>query len=136
VEELLIVVVQFLFDLLLDTAISIPVDWVFGCEERARHNRGLEPPSSAPILAGATIVGAVLGGMSLVVWPHTLLRFGWLRILNLVLAPALSGAIAFQASKRRRTRGSVSDDELHAVFAALLSFAFVAVRFLSGTRGP
>jgi hypothetical protein len=136
VEELLIVVVQFLFDLLLDTAISVPVDWLFGRDERARHDRGVSPPSSAPILAGATIVGAVLGGMSLVVWPQMLLRYGWLRMPNLVLAPALSGALAFQASKRRRARGSVSDDELHAVSAALLSFAFVAARFLWALRRP
>jgi hypothetical protein len=136
VEELLLVLVQFLFDLLVDTVISIPVDWLFGREERARHSRGLEPPSNAPILVGAAVVGSVLGGMSLVVLPHTLLRFGWMRVLNLVLAPALSGALAYQASQRRRTRGAVSDDELHAVSAALLSFAFVGVRFLWGLRGP
>jgi hypothetical protein len=136
VEELLIVLVQFLFDLLFDTVVSIPFDWLFGHEERARRRRGLEPRTHAPILLGAAVVGTLLGAMSLVVMPKTLLRLGWLRMLNLVLAPALAGTLAFQASRRRRMRGAVSDDELHAMSAALLSFAFVAARFLWGVRGP
>lgn len=133
-EELLIVLLHFLFELLFDILISVPWDAAFWLNERARRNRGLSPPSHVPILFTAALVGGVLGFMSLAVWPHTLLRFGWMRMLNIVLAPALSGALAFHSARRRKARGDVSEEKLHAWFAALLSLAFVLIRFTWGVR--
>lgn len=133
-EELLIVLLHFLFELLFDILISVPWDAAFWRNERARRDRGLSPPSNAPILFWAALTGGVLGLMSLAVWPRTLLRFGWMRMLNLVLAPVLAGALAFNSARRRKARGDISDEKLHAWFAALLSLAFVAVRFTWGSR--
>jgi hypothetical protein len=133
-EELLLALLHFLFELLFDILVSVPWDAAFSRNERARREHGLSPPSNAPILFAAALTGLVLGFMSLAVWPHTLLKLGWMRMLNLVLAPALSAALAFHAAKRRTTRGDVSNETLHAWFAALLSLMFVLIRFTWGVR--
>jgi hypothetical protein len=133
-EEALIVLLQLLFELIVELLFWLPWDVFFWRTERSRARKGLSRRGNAPILIGAGVVGAALGGLSLVVWPRTLLNASWLRLLNFAIAPPLAGWIAYDLSRRRERRGETSDRAMHAWFAVIFSFVFVALRFAWARR--
>ena len=98
-EEVLIVVLQFLFEFILEVLGNIPFDWP------SKNRRTPEPAGIVLRCFLWFCGGCVLAGMSLLVVGHTMIAFDVLRIANLVLAP-LSSALVSQAIARRRARSN------------------------------
>lgn len=126
VEELLIVIFQFLFETVLEALTYWPfesaTDRMFG---RPANDEGVYFP-----LLVAAIAAGVVGAISLVVWPHTWLRSPELRIANLVVAPLISAGSAWLFA-RRRTKESPRE---HVWFACTFTTIFVLVRFTWGAH--
>lgn len=131
VEELLIVIIQFLFETVLESLIYWPfesaADQLFGSRPARRSSRG-----SVPLIAG--IGGGVLGGISLVVWPHTWLHSPLLRIANAVSAPLISAGSAWLIASHRARHRDRSSPRDQALFGFTFTLAFVLVRFAWGQR--
>jgi hypothetical protein len=77
----------------------------------------------------AILLGGILGGLSLIVLPTTILRHEAARLLNLVASPFLSGTLAWWLSQRRVQRNQRSNPRLHFWFAFTFSVVFLVVRF-------
>ena len=124
-EELLIAILQFVFETLAEAAIY----WPF--ESSADRMLEANPSRESVPLTIAAIAGAVVGGISLVVWPYTWLHFPALRMANLVLAPLISAGGAWLTAVHRNPQSAPAP---HAWFGFTFTLAFVLVRFTWGVR--
>lgn len=98
-EEVLIVVLQFLFEFLLEVLGNIPFDW-------PSRNRSTPEPEGIVLRCLLWFCGGcLLAGLSLLVVRQTMIGVDLLRIANLVLAP-VSSAFVSQAIARRRARSN------------------------------
>lgn len=99
---------------------AIPWDWILF----SRAKNGVTRMNCF----GALILGAVLGGLSLLVFPHALIPSGWMRIANLILAPSLSGYFSMLIAKwKRHDKEEVG---FHVIRSVLFTTALVVVRFV------
>ena len=130
-EELLIVVLQFLFETLVDALIYWPFE---SATDRMWASRRAENASKHFPLIVAAIAGGAVGTISLVVMPHTWLRSEALRIANLLLAPLISAGSAWLIASRRTYRHTQTPAGEHAWFGFWFTLTFVVVRFTWGTR--
>src|ERR1700761_266771 len=96
-EEFLILLLQFVFEMLLEVLGSLPWD--------AFSYRWDDKDQGFGLGVLAFTAGCLLGGASLLMFPHTLLHHGWSRIGNLVVAPLLSGLVARSMAKWRERKG-------------------------------
>jgi len=128
VEDLLIAILQGLFEFALEVLANVPFDWPLS-------TRNTSEPRSLPIACFLWFVGGcLLGSLSVLLLKHTWIRFSPLRIANLPLAPLVSAYIA-QAIARRRQETSpqiVPRNHFWKVFS--FSLGLVAVRFAYATR--
>lgn len=85
-EELLVVILQFLFEFTLNVLGNWPFDWV----TRNRSTPEPELTSKSGILW--FIGGCVLAAVTLPLWSHALIKLPYLRMLNVVLAPVASAS--------------------------------------------
>jgi hypothetical protein len=129
-EALIIVALQFAFELLLEIVLWFPWDMLL----LWRHEKGIKLPGAWPIVAGGALLGAMLAAMSLVVVPHTILVLAWARVANLFITPFLCGAAALAMARKRRRRGRAPNASVHFWFALLFSMTFVAIRFAWARR--
>lgn len=134
-EELLVALLSAAVELFLETVAYLPSDWWLSTTERRRTTRGdpFQPPLGGVALVGAGI-GLIFGALSLAIHRQTMLPWPWLRVLNVVAAPLLSGLIARSAAVRRQKRGQPSSARLHFWFAFAVTFALAAVRLAYGVR--
>jgi hypothetical protein len=70
----------------------------------------------------------VVGGLSLLVAPKLVLHEPWLRLLNLLLAPAAAGAVSWAVAAWRRSRGANVRPRDHLWTAVWFVLAFGCVR--------
>jgi hypothetical protein len=126
VEEVLVLILQGLFEVGLEVFFYAGLAWPWPNDKQ----------DSAGFWAGGGVlffvVGGVLGLLFTLIFPKLLLPYGWLRMANLVLAPAASGLFAWYVARWRRTRTPGVVPQQHAVFAVLFTLAFAAVRFAYG----
>jgi hypothetical protein len=133
-EELLIALLAGGAEFIVQILACFPWDlllWVF------RDRRGPPEIRNDSILAIVIIgllLGAALGGFSLLIRRQTMLPYPWLRILNVLVAPIISGLLARQVAYRRRKRGLNSEPRLHFAFALAITLALVLVRFIYAVR--
>jgi hypothetical protein len=99
-EELLIVIIQFLFEFMLDVISNIPFDWT--SSERTTP----EPEGISLRCFLGFCGGCLLAGVSLLVVKHTVISVSALRITNVALAP-IASAFLSQAIASRRARANV-----------------------------
>jgi hypothetical protein len=131
-EELLIVVLQGLFEVLLDVLSYLPFDL----------SRSASPSSSTrrdtdDLLAGCFLWfmgGCVAGGLSLLVFDRSFLPTRKLRIANLVAAPVMAGFVSRTIARRREARGAFADPRRSFWQAFSFSLGVVLVRFAWGLR--
>lgn len=122
-EELLTVILQFVLELLLEALANLPFDW----PSRKRSEPESDPPLRRCLLwCGG---GALLGGVSLLLLPHSLIQLPALRIANLLLAPLLSGAVSWRLTQRRSRRNGNLLPHNHFWQAFGFTLGLVAVRF-------
>ena len=131
-EEFLVILLQFVFEVLLQALAELPWDAFIGTG--SSRSGGSEAYDGLWIVL-SLIAGAALGGASLLLFPTTLLHWGGLRMANLVVAPAVSAYISLFFTRRRsaettpRTNGTT-----RAVCAACFTFALAIVRFTYAAR--
>jgi hypothetical protein len=94
-EELLVVILQFIVEVGFEVLANLPLEWV---PERATRGR-------APAMLGWLFVGGCVGWLSTLVLRHTMIHLPALRLLNIVIAPVVSGLVASAWGDLRERRG-------------------------------
>jgi hypothetical protein len=127
VEEIVLVLLQLVGELLVEILIYLPFDWPLP------KTRDLERTGPGVAIL-YVLLGATLGGLSIAVLPDVLLPYGWLRLLNLVLAPLVCGAVSWQVARWRARGSRGTRPRNHFWYGAGFVFAFATVRFIFATR--
>ena len=126
VEDLIIVIVQFTFEVLGSAFIGSP----FGFSAR----KPSEPESTS---GGYQIVfalaGALLGYVSAYLLPFKLLPYSWLRLLNLVIAPIAGGYVANAIATHRAKADPLIEPKVHFwnAFSFILPFALLRLAYVA-----
>lgn len=127
-EELLVVVLQFLLEFILNVLANIPFDWP------SRNRRTPEPESIWLRCFLWSCGGGLLAGVSLLVFKQTLISVPALRIANLVIAPVVSGFLSEAIAKRRASRNELIVPRNHFWQAFWFTLGLVIIRFTYATR--
>jgi hypothetical protein len=128
VEEFLVVLIQFVIEVLIDFLIYLPFGWPAG---RAAPE---DDRSGCGLLGLYLVLGGVVGGVSLLVAPRLLLHAPELRVANLFVAPVAAGGCGWALASWRRSRGAVVNPTTHLWTGSLFVLAFGAVRLAYGGR--
>jgi hypothetical protein len=78
---------------------------------------------------GYTLIGAMLGGLSLLIWPHGFLHSTPARVANLIVSPILSGGLFAALGQWRMRRGRPASSLEKFANGFCFSLSFGAVRF-------
>lgn len=125
IEGLLGVVLELFAELVLSVALEILVELGLF----AARDAGARVPGPWASAAGHTLLGATLGGLSLLVLPHRLLHDPVLAGANLVITPVLAGTAMAGVGALRRRRGQPLVRLDSFAFGALFALAFAGVRW-------
>jgi len=127
-EELLIVIVQFLFEFTLNVLGNIPFDWP--SQDRTA------PESEAVVFPRFLWFcgGCALAGISLLVAKHTLIALPALRIANLVAAPVTSAFISRAIAQHRALRNPFIIPGNHFWQAFFFTLGLALIRFAYASR--
>ena len=127
-EEFLVIVLQFLFELVLNIFANVPFDWP------SKKRRTPEPETITLRCFLWSIGGCLLGWVSVLLFKHTLISIGALRILNVVLAPLASAQLSQAIARRRSQFNSNIFARNHYWQSFWFTLALVLVRFTYATR--
>jgi hypothetical protein len=128
VEELLVILLQFLFELVINVLGHLPFDWP------SRKRRTPEREQLAGLCLLWLIGGGLLGFVSLLVFDYTLLRLPALRFANLLVSPLLSGFLAQSIAARRAKRNPLLIPGNHFWYGFWFSLGIALVRFMFAGR--
>jgi hypothetical protein len=127
-EEMLIVVFQFIIEIFVEAIANIPFDW---------PSKNRKTPESDKIFLscfGWLCFGGLLSWGSLFFIKKTLIKIGLLRVVNLFIAPLLSGWISYVlASNRSRNNGFIKPKN-HFWQAFWFTLGLAVVRFAYAKR--
>lgn len=127
-EESLIVIVQFILEVLFELLSCLPWDEILDA---------LPFPSKLDIVSRcllSLVAGAIVGAISLHLFPRTVFRYSALRIGGVVVTPIFSGHLARSAAQRRLRRGVVTAPGEHFACSYSFTLALVLIRFAYGVR--
>jgi hypothetical protein len=125
VEELLVLLIQFVVEVLIDVLIYMPFSWPAG--------RGSDR-SGCGLLGLYAALGGSIGGLSLLLAPGLLLHSPGLRVANLFVAPVVAGGCGWALATWRRSRGATVNPTTHCWTGVLFVLAFGGVRLAYGGR--
>ena len=77
---------------------------------------------------GYALIGTILGGFSLLVFPHLLVAARW-RVANLIVSPIASGGLMCLVGQWRRRRGDAVLRIDRFAYGLLFAMGFALVRF-------
>jgi hypothetical protein len=80
------------------------------------------------------VAGGVVGALSLLFASHLLIHSAPLRVVNLIVAPIVSGGLSYLIAVWRRTRGARTCPRTHFWTAFWFVLAFGAVRLAYAAR--
>lgn len=130
-EEILIIIFQFLIEVVFQSLLELPFEIIFD------GNPGLRNKTNQRIawITASLMAGGAMGMVSLMVRPNTLLSSSAARITFLLLAPPLSAAGAVILAKPFTT-SSISHrrTKLNAFCAFAFALAMTVVRFTYAQR--
>ena len=127
-EELLVLLVQFFFEMLLNVLANLPFDALF------RHPKTPDAQHAALKSIAWILLGALLGWLSTWIFPHTLISLPALRLLNVVISPVVA-ALLSQAVAARRSRANPNISPRHHFWYAFwFTLALVLVRLACAAR--
>lgn len=127
-EEILIIIIQLLFEVIIESIVNIPFDW-------PSKNRVTPEPESVWLTNFLWFLGAdFLGWISLLCLKHTLISLPSLRIANLVIAPFLSATISQSIANRRAKENNFIVPKNHYWKAYWFTLGFTMVRFAFATH--
>ena len=124
-EELLLLIVQVIVEVFAESLTGGLLDalsWFWEASYEKPTLRWLRYPLMV-------FLGGLIGGLTVWLFPRTLLPFGWLRIANLIVAPVISGLCSRQIARWRQAKGYAIDPDAHGLLAASACLGIVAVRF-------
>ena len=129
-EDILLILLQGIAEIFIQVFGSGILDlFTWRSESRDAH------PSRGWILGSLLfIAGCLLGWLSLLLMPHNLVPWGWLRMANLIIGPALSGWVSWRIAYWRQQRNPEVVPRHHAISAAMACLGMVLVRFMWGVR--
>jgi hypothetical protein len=129
-EELLILLLQVFGEVLFQILGSGLLDLLTWSWEREDSPRS----RGCAIALVLFIVGGLLGWLSLLLVPHSLLPWGWLRMANLVIGPVASGWMSYRIAQWRQRRGYETSPGTHALMAGMACLGMVLVRLVGVVR--
>jgi hypothetical protein len=127
-EELLIIAVQFLFELALNILANIPFDWP------SKNRRTPEPERIAGWCFFWFALACAVGWLSTFILPHTLLRSPGLRLANTLLSPFVSAYLSRYVATRRRVDNQNIIPRNHFWQGFWFTLGFVLIRFAYANR--
>lgn len=127
-EELLIVLIQFLIEVIGQAVIQIPFDCSCRIKERERAE-----DSPIAISMVFLVIGGIVGWISIVLIPGTLIEIPALRILNLAITPLLGGYISYRIAQwQYKTQSPNIVPKYHFWYAFFFTLALASVRITYG----
>ena len=130
-EEILIALFQFFFEVVLQILAELPWDIFVGLRESKRD----QPSRNGGWILVSLLMGGAVGAVSLLVRPQTSIRSSAARIGYLILAPPLSAWISFLLARVLVSRGrSWVEPQLHARCAFCFALVLTVVRFTYAQR--
>jgi hypothetical protein len=127
-EELITLILQFVIEVLFESFTYLPFEWATTRRERPQRDWILGP------CVGWLVGGACLGGLSLLIVPHTVLRHPWMRIANLIVAPLISATLAKWLARYRQQRTATVDPQHQFWYAFWFSLGITAIRFVYASK--
>ena len=127
-EELLIVIIQFLFEFVLNVLSNIPFDWP------SRNRTTPEPEGISLRCFMGFCGGCLLAGVSLLIAKHTIIAISGLRIANLVLAPVASAVLSKSIASHRARDNPFIIPRNHFWQAFWFTLGLVLIRFAYASR--
>jgi hypothetical protein len=126
------VVLQFLFEFLIQIIGEVASE--FGSQSLKEVFR--KRPIQNPLLAamGYFCLGALIGGISLLVVNHALIHHPTLRIVNLFLSPLLAGLVMMAIGSRRQKKGQAVVRLDRFGYAFIFAFGMALIRFLFAAK--
>jgi len=119
---------EFLFEFLGEFLLQAFGDVLLELGFRAMAEPFQHRPNPWLATLGYALFGAILGGLSLMVFPHLLVA-ARLRMANLVVTPVVSGALLGLFGWWRRRDDDVTPPLDRFVYGLLFALAFAIVRF-------
>lgn len=127
-EELLVLILQFLFEFVLNVLGNLPFDWP------SRNRATPERERIAAVCALWFAGGCVLAGISLLIFPRSLVPTPALRMLNLLLAPVAAAFLSQAIARRRARRNPNIVPRNHFWQAFWYTSGLTLIRFMYTTR--
>jgi hypothetical protein len=127
VEDLLIILLQFFFEVVLQVLAELPWDLFVG----TRHKSSSHEAGPGTWIFLSLAAGAGAGGISLLLFPTTLLHSSTARMANLIVAPVVSGVVSYGFWRKKRF---LADREMRAVYAGCFTFGLAVIRFAYAAR--
>jgi hypothetical protein len=125
-EEVVVVILQVFFEIFFNAIISLPFEWLFSSRYSELENQNVKG-CLYPILFIS--VGAGCGWVSLLILPKLLIAIPALRLVNLIFAPLMSGAMAIYLASWRQNESKQDHVAIHFFNAFFFTMAFVGVRW-------
>ena len=129
-EEIIIITLYFLGEVILNALIYLPGDIFLSIHELNKDDK----LNILPWAILSLFLGIITGFISIALLSSAILPFSWLRVINLIASPLLSGTIALQMSKLRNNKNKQSNNKLHYLVGFLFTFGFVCVRIALTTK--
>jgi hypothetical protein len=125
--ELAALVGQFLLEILLQLLFEILAE--FGLRSVREAMRPSTPPQPLLGLAGYIVLGGLLGGVSVWLFPHKFAVPIWLQVANLVVSPVVMGLVMVGVGRWRASRNQQAILLHKFWFGLVLAMIFALVRF-------
>jgi hypothetical protein len=123
-DEIVWIVLQFVTELIANVVVDLPLEWL------ARNRNTPEPSRMVLVCVVWLLVGTGVAGISLLIFPNTLIASPSLRLLNAILSPVTSALVSYLLARRSaRTNGYVIPGN-HFWQALAFTVGFVCVRFV------
>lgn len=128
-EEILLIILHFLFEVVLQILVELPFDWFVGM----RESKASQDSRPGRWYFVSILLGGAIGALSLWLFPNSLIQSSAGRVAYLVCAPVISAACALLLSRFRVSRSKDwINPRLHAWCAFWFTLALILIRFIYG----
>ena len=127
-EELIVVICQFLVEFTINVLSHLPIDWP------SKKRKTPEREALWALCFLWLVGGGILGGLSLLVFDYALLQPAWLRVANLFASPVASAFLAKFIAAQRAEENPLILPRNHFWYGFWFSLGFAFIRFAYAAR--